>query len=448
MRWCFAFLVAVFATAFCTNPSSGGEKTLTFWTTEVEKDRIQVQRQIALEFTERTGISVRVIPVEENFLTRRVTAAFAARSLPDVLYHPVDFTMGWAAAGILDADAATQVIQRLGHSTFGAGALNLVRFGTGFAAVPVDGWVQLLLYRKDLFESKGLAPPTDWGRILQAARTLHQPPTFWGIEVATDPGQTYTQQVFEHLALSNGVRLVDPSGNVGLDPPRLREVLRFYAELARLSPRGNLYWLHTRMDYLAGRAAMIFWSPFILDELSGLRKDQPVLPDLSRKEPGFLARNTGFVSRIKGPNGASQYGQVSYLGISRDADRQAAQAWIEHLLTRAYLRWLGMAAEGKIPMRKGTPEDPHRFLHEWKDLEFGVDTKARIGRFYGEELLRTLTAGIEGVDRWGLARGKGALVSKIYGTKVIPEILKKFLDGEISTDEAVRRMNQRIRSLQ
>ncbi len=424
------------------------QKEILFWTTEIEKDRLNVQNQIGHDFTAKTGIGLRVIPVEENLLAERVTAAFAARSLPDVIFHPIDFTVGWTEAGILDPRAATETIERLGKETFAAGPLNLVRVTGGYGAVPTDGWGQLLLYRKDLFETKNLPPPDQWDRILEAARTLHNPPLLWGFEAATDPSQTYTQQVFEHFALSNNVRLVSESGKVNLNTPEMIETLEFYKALSKYGPPGNLYWLHTRMDYLSGRAAMIVWSPFILDELSGLRRDQPVVPDMVKGEPGFLAKNTGFVTMLRGPKGAAQYGQTNYLGITRDAQKEAAQKWVEYLLSDGYLRWLGMAAEGKLPARRGTSQHPNRFVEGWMDLEFGVTTRARISQYYGPEVAKAILAGVDRVDRWGFAEGKGALVSKIYGTKAIPEILKRFLDSELTAKQAAERMDERVKGLE
>jgi len=81
--------------------SVGAQKEITFWTTEVERDRLEVQNSLAEEFTQRSGIRVRVIPVAENLLADRITAAFAARSVADVIFHPSDFTIGWTKAGIL-----------------------------------------------------------------------------------------------------------------------------------------------------------------------------------------------------------------------------------------------------------------------------------------------------------------------------------------------------------
>ncbi|MFH1487587.1 MAG: carbohydrate ABC transporter substrate-binding protein, partial [Pseudomonadota bacterium] len=307
---------------------------------------------------------------------------------------------------------------------------------------------QFLLFRKDLFKEKGLPDPDQWPSILKAAKTLNNPPLLWGFEAATDPGQIYTQQVFEHFALSNGVRLTDASGKVRLNTPEMIETLNFYKSLTAFTPPGNLYWLHTRMDYLSGRAAMIVWSPFILDELSGLRRDQPVVPDIAKGQPGYLARNTGFVTLIRGPKGAAQYGQINYLGITVDANREASKKWIHYLLNEGYLKWLSMAAEGKLPLRKGTPEAPGRFMDGWMQLDFGVTTRARISRFYGREVAEAIASGVEGFDRWGFSEGKGALMSSVYATKIIPRILKRFLNGEIKASQAAALMEERIRALE
>ena len=448
MRARIISLLTILWVSIMSLPVAAAQNQITFWTTEVEKDRLKIQKEIAHAFTSKTGIGVLVVPVQENLLAERVTAAYAARSLPDVLFHPIDFTIGWAEAGILDYLSATKVVNHLGKKTFGAGPLNLARVPGGYAAVPADGWGQLLLYRKDLFKKKGLPVPDHWDNILKAAEALHNPPLIWGFETATDPGQTYTQQVFEHFALSNGVRLIGASGSVDLDTPEMVQALEFYKSLTHFTPPGSLYWLHTRLDYLSGRAAMIIWSPFILDELSGLRRDQPVVPDIAKGEPGFLARNTGFVTIIHGPKGIAQYGQVNYLGITCDADKTAAKQWVEFLLTDGYLRWLGMAAEGKLPVRKGTREEPNRFINGWMELEFGVTTRAKISEFYGTDMVKNIVAGMEGFNRWGFTKGKGALISKVYGTKIIPEILKRFLDGELSAKQAARMMDKRVKALE
>ena len=436
----------VFLFAFI--PLSTAEDRMTFWTTEVEKDRLTVQEEITRAFTAKTGIAVHVVPVQENLLREKITAAYAARSLPDVVFHPVDFTMGWSEEHILNVKAASEVVKQLGAKTFGRGPLNLVRISGGYAAVPIDGWGQLLLYRKDLFKEHHLPAPDTWDRILKAAETLHKPPLIWGFDAATDPGQVYTQQVFEHFALSNGVTLVDASGKISLNTSPMIRTLQFYKSLTRFGPPGNIYWLHTRMDYLTGRTAMTIWSPYILDELSGLRQDQPVLPDIAGNQPGYLARNTGFVTIVTGPGSSAQYGQINYLGITIDADVVMAKQWVEFLLSEGYLMWMGMAPEGKMPMRKGTAASPTRFIDGWKELEFGATSRAKISEFYGPDTVAQMLSGVEGFNRWGFAEGKGSLISKIYGTRIIPKILKQFLDGELTAEETAVLMEERVKALE
>ena len=58
--------------------------SIRFWTTEEQPERLAVQQQMAADFASETGIDVDVIPVSENELGTRATAAFAAGDLPDV----------------------------------------------------------------------------------------------------------------------------------------------------------------------------------------------------------------------------------------------------------------------------------------------------------------------------------------------------------------------------
>ena len=46
----------------------------------------------------------------------------------------------------------------------------------GYASVPVDGWTQMLVYRKDLFDAAGLEAPNSYANVLAAIEKLHNPP--------------------------------------------------------------------------------------------------------------------------------------------------------------------------------------------------------------------------------------------------------------------------------
>jgi multiple sugar transport system substrate-binding protein len=421
---------------------------LTFWTTEEQPERMAIQQQIAANFEAETGISVDVVPVTEAQLAERATAAFAAGALPDVIFHPVNYALGWAEAGLLDTAAATEVIDDLGMQTFSAGALEMVSFQNEYTSVPADGWTQLLLYRADLFEEAGLEPPTTYDAILAAIEALHDPPNMFGFVAATDPSQDYMMQVMEHFALANGVHLVDDVGNVTLDTPEMVEFLEFYARLVDASPPGNLYWQQSRELYQAGQAAMIVWSPFIIPSLVGLRDAVPVTADEDHYS-GWLAERTEFVTRIAGPShpDGAGWAQLQYFGITVDADIDAAQEFVSYVLTDGYLDWLSMAPQGKFPVRSGTPDEPERFVEGWAELEIGVDRFAPLSDFYDQAVIDSIVEGLETGSRWGFAQDEGALLATVYGTRVMNELVRDFLDGQRTAEATARELQQRVEAL-
>lgn len=424
-------------------------ETITLWTTEEQPARMDAQRAIAERFRQATGITVEVVPVTENLMGERATAAFSAGDLPDLIYHPLAFTYGWAEAGLLDTQAATEVIERLNPATYSAGVLNLVEFEGDFAAVPVDGWAQLVVYRADLFEERGLAPPTDFASIRAAVEALHDPPNFYGVVAATDPSQIYMMQVFEHVAMANGVDIVDDNGNVTMNTPQMREVLEFYKFLAENSPPGNLFWQQSRELYHDDRTGLIIWSPFILHGLAGLRDGAPITGFGDDPTTDVLAGLTGFVTSFAGPSNPAGAGwaDVRYFGITVDANVDAAQRFIEFSMNEAYQDTLAIAAVGKHPVRQGTVEDPTRFVREWADLEVGDERRRPLSSIYDGDVIADMLSGLERGSRWGYERGFGYLTSRLYETRVIAELVREYIDGERSVEETMQLMQQETERL-
>jgi len=422
---------------------------LVFWTTEVQPERMAKQQQIVDAYKTKTGTSVQLVPVEESDLGPRVTAAFSAGDLPDVILTPLSQTIGWADAGIFDTAAANEVVDRLGRATFAPGALDLVAFQGDTALVPISGWTQLIVYRKDLFEAAGLQPPTTFANIEAAIDKLGNPPDMFGFVAATDVNNDYMMQVLEEFFLANGVSLIGPDGKVSLDPAKTVEALTFYKKLADASPPGNLYWQQSRELYFAGKAAMVVWSPFILDELAGLRDDAPVTAYGDPTSPQ-LARNTGFVTHVAGPSNPDGAGwaSVTYLGITVDADTAKAQDFVQYLLSDGYLDWLSFAPEGFFPVRRGTAEQPTAYVDGWAQLPMGVDRKAPMAEFYGPEVIANIVEGLDTGNRWAYSQGQGAIIGRLYGTRVMAELVRSFLDGERNAEDTTALLQQRISALQ
>ncbi|MEP2641393.1 ABC transporter substrate-binding protein [Roseobacter sp.] len=438
-------LVSGAATALILSTLAAQADDLRFWTIEEQPERLARQEAMAAAFSAQTGHNVQVIPVTENDLGTRATAAFAAGDLPDVIYHPLQYAASWADAGILDTDAATDVVEALGEGTFAPGALAMASANDGFASVPVDGWTQMLVYRADLFAEKGLEPPNSYANVLAALEALHNPPELYGFVAATKVDENFMSQVLEHVFLANGVSPVGPNGVQPLDEATTVEVLDFYKAIAEASPPGDLYWDQSRSLYFSGDAAMIIWSPFILDELAGLRDSAPptINDDPMTRD---LAAATGIVTNFAGPSNpdGAAWGDIRYLGITSDASTDAAMEFVQYSMNEGYGSTLAIAPEGKFPVRRGTADNPTEFADLWATLDVGVDRKAPLGDLYEASMIEEIVGGLDVAQRWGVADGQLSAASKIINSQVINRLVREFIDGERDAAATVAALNEAI----
>jgi multiple sugar transport system substrate-binding protein len=406
-------------------------QTVTIWTGLYEPDRLRTQEDILADFTKKTGIKTKLVPMPEDQVATLITNAAAAGKLPDVLFAiSTGDSHTYAAQGVFDPDAAQQVVDKLGADTFSKNALDLVSQDGVATGVPSDGWGQLLIYRRDLFDKAGLEAPKTLEGVRAAAEKLNGDGRV-GITLATAPKDAFTEQSFEHVALAMGCQLVDDSGNITFDSKECVDALRYYGDLAsNYSVQGNQDVESTRATYLAGRAAMVLWSPFLLDGMAGLRDDtRPSCPEC-KDDPAFLAKNSGLIGPLEGPNGdTAQYGNVATFNITTDANKEAAQAVVEYMMSDGYTRWLGISPQGEYPVRSGDKEDPQRFAKAWKELDSGVDRKAPLSKFYSQDSIDSLGEGVQSFDRWGFPQGQGALVGALGGERPIADAVVKVIGG-------------------
>jgi multiple sugar transport system substrate-binding protein len=441
-RWSAGALAAtaLLAIAACGGGNDGGAgnasgdvrgQSITAWTNEFQPDRLRKTERILTDFTQKTGVRVKLVAIPEDQLSTLITSASAAGKLPDVVMATsMADSHAYAKQDVFDADAAQEVVDRLGPGTFSKRALDLVSADGKATGVPSDGWGQLLIYRKDLFDKAGLAAPKTLEDIRAAAQKLDQGRVA-GITLATAPGDGFTAETFEHVALAEGCRLVDGGGKVTFDSPPCVEALRYYGDLAkRYSVAGNQDVDSTRATYFAGRAAMMFWSPFLLDGMAGLRDDtKPSCPEC-KGDPAFLAKNSGLIGPIAGKGEPSQFGSVSTFNISVDAKKAAAQKLVEFMMTDGYTRWIGLSPQGKFPVRSGDATDPQRFVKAWAKLDSGVDRTAPLSDFYSKDSIDSLREGVQSFQRWGFAQGQGALVGALSGEQPVAKAVAAVIGGK------------------
>jgi multiple sugar transport system substrate-binding protein len=434
-----------------TTNAERSDQTIGVWILEDEPARVAAAKADLAVFTKRTGIRVRLRALGDDDLAAAVSSASADRTLPDVMQLPLASVHAYATRGLLDSAAAGDVLGRLGDETFSQTALSLVSRDGRPAAVPSDGWGELLVYRKDLFRRAGLPAPRTIDDVARAARVLDRPGTRRGITLATAPGDTFTAQTFEHVALAAGCQVVDDQGRIRLTSQRCERAFRLYVDLARNhSPREIQDVDTTRRTYFAGRAAMIFWSPFLLDAMAGLRDDAiPTCPEC-RADPAFLAKNSGLVGPLQSGDGvtpAAQFGELSSWGITTGAHTEAASRFVEYMLSDGYLRWLALSPQGKYPVRTGDQQDSERFATAWMHLPSGVERKAPLSRFYGQTLIDSLGDGVRGFQRWGFSQGEAPLMGALRNQEPITRPLALAIVGTIDPPTAARQAQLEVQAV-
>jgi multiple sugar transport system substrate-binding protein len=424
-------------------------KAIKVWVQEDLPDRVAATQKIVDGFTKKAGVKVELVAVAEDQFNQLLTSSAAAGDLPDVIGGislPQVRTL--SANELLDTKAAGELMDTLDESTFSERAVELTSDGDTRLAVPSESWLQLLLYRKDLFEKAGLAEPNSYDSILAAAKELDSA-DMAGFVGANAPGDAFTEQTFEQVALGNNCEMVDEDGKVLLDSSECKESFDFYGDLIQnYSVKGAQDVDTTRASYFAGQAAMFIWSTFVLDEMAGLRNDaKPNCPEC-KKDPAFLAKNTGVVTSIQGPSGGDPalFGEVTSWVVTADSATASAKKFVEYMFGDGYIPWIGIAPEGKVPVRLGTPDNKTEYADKWGTLRAGVDTKAPLSDFYPKDVLDVLTNGTTELARWAIPQGQGDLLGAVQGEQPVANAVNEVTTGT-PTEEAAKKAAESVRSI-
>ncbi|HEX6386442.1 MAG TPA: hypothetical protein VF177_17360, partial [Anaerolineae bacterium] len=397
---------------------------LTVWINEASAEHEATLQAMASEFTQQHAVNLELLRVSPSLLPDLVATAVLSNTLPDVILHPIEYTVGWTERGILSAAAADAVVDQLGRDTFNPAALELITVDGKTAAVPSDGYQQLLIYRADWFDEQDLAPPDNYETMITAADTLSDTTRLiTGFIIPTESNLVTTHQAFEHIAAANGCQLIDEKGEVLILEPPCREALNFYFRIVnRYSPSGVQTDASARNAFLAGRTAMIMAPPTILPQLAGLDGDNlPTCPACgpvngSSDSINYLAQNSGIITHISGANPsapAANFGEIMVLGITQVADPEVASIFVNYWFSEGYDNWLAVETERKVPMRWGTAAMPRRFIDAWGTLPV-AGSSLSLADIYGQEVVNQLREGVAESSRWGFRQDQGALITRLY----------------------------------
>jgi ABC-type glycerol-3-phosphate transport system substrate-binding protein len=184
------------------------------------------------EFEKKSGIKVVVDATPFGDLYKKQLLSLSTGGRYDVLFMDEPWVPPLSEFLMpLDERMRTLDMQDYIQTTVASGAFQGKQY-----ALPVDPNVQLLVYRKDLFEQKGLKPPATWDELLAAAKAFHDPAKQqYGIAI-TASSDVQTALYLLVSVWSQGGELVDARGRGGMDTPAGKKGGEMYLELLKFAP--------------------------------------------------------------------------------------------------------------------------------------------------------------------------------------------------------------------
>ncbi len=412
--------------------------SVTIWTADNQPERVAVYTAVAQAFMDNNpNVTVEIVPVDESSISIDLMAAIDDNASPDLIIAGLERIVELEASELLDHEAASAVIDRVGRDDFREGPLDLLTSSVDNlpVAVPYTGWIQALWYRRDLFEEAGLNMPVTWDDINAACDVLAAGETpRYGVILPTTGEQNYVHQVFEQVAMSGGAWPFDEIGNVTMDTAEMIEALRFYTDLQRCSPPGAQDVFDAREAYQRDEAGMLFYSTYIMDDLV----DGSDLPDGGKVEIAVddLPGKSGFSAGMVGPGGAATYGQLVTLALMGGGE-PAAQDVAVHLLTDGYADIVGLAPLGKVPMRKSMAE-------QWTSM-------SPVFENYSAPTLGHIANGFDTMQRWlfkpEYSLEQRAVIADMEALLLVPQAINNIVNGEMTPETAAAWLQDEVQAV-
>ncbi|MFZ5828240.1 MAG: ABC transporter substrate-binding protein [Bacillota bacterium] len=274
------------------------------------------------KFEEQTGMKVNMEAIAENQLTQKLTVELTsgAGTIDVFMQRPLQeaklFTKnGWYADLNTFVNDPKKTPADYDVKDFFPSTMEVEMVGGKLVGIPLVTEQQIIYYRKDLFEQKGVKVPTTMAELEEAAKKLHDPNNgFYGI-VMRGQGNPATTQFSSFLYSFGGEFIKD--GKFVLDSPEAIKAVTFYGNLlGKYGPPGvlNMSWPQAAGIFAQGKAAMWLDANSLYLNVTDPAKSQ-------------VGDKVGFAMFPKGDAGALPYSVTSW-GISIPASsKQQDAAW-------------------------------------------------------------------------------------------------------------------------
>ncbi len=273
-----SLLAGAAALATACPAAAQGKTTLRFWTSQGAPPQMAAWKAIFGRFEQaHPQYSVAIELYSDDDIWTKLSAAFAAKNLPDLISYVQAYTVATLADnGLLEP--FDDVINAVGADNFYPAMRDVYKFKGHYIAATLNNQTSSnLWYRTDLLQQAGLQPPVTWDQLLVAAKTLTKGDIYGNCLPFGRTSMTSTMMInFVHQA---GGLIVNPDGSVGFNSPATIAALEFLAEVFPYAPPGatNYSWGDVLNSFVTGRVAM---APYTGRPIPEVAEHNPKLLDV------------------------------------------------------------------------------------------------------------------------------------------------------------------------
>ena len=267
------------------------------------------------QFEALTGITVQLSKLPEDQYATKIAADLSAGAFEyDVFmtqYYdaPKYEAERWTAPlGPLMDDPKLTDSSWYDWPDFFPGARQIASIGKKYRdRIAITAEAQVLIYRRDVLDKMGIAPPADFDTLLSAATRITKAGAISGITVR---GGTYAWWPFYGFARSYGGDFLTADMKSAIASPQDKAALQMYANLAQQAPPGvtSFDWDEINTAMLSGEATMFVDSSVIYSRI----KD-PTLSTVADK-----IAVAPFPTGPAGRRGSSHYWSLSLAAASKE----------------------------------------------------------------------------------------------------------------------------------
>jgi multiple sugar transport system substrate-binding protein len=296
-------------------------------------------KQQVQDWAKAKGVTAEVEFISIDNLLPKAAAAAETGVGPDIAFFPHSGPNLLAEKLVDMDDIANELGSKLGGWVDVAKQVSVV--GGHWKAVPYFGYVNALVYRRDLIqEIANEKVPETWEDVVRIGKKLRAMghPVGFALGHATGDANDFVYSVL----WAYGAKEVEKDGKtIAINSPETKKALEFIARLYKEAmPPGVLGWddsSNNRM-FLAGvlsltnNSASIYWAT---------RKDAPA-----------LRPNTSHAIFPSGPAGRAQYTQVYGFGVFKyNKNLELAKDLIRYLMApEQYAKWLESGEGNMLPL--------------------------------------------------------------------------------------------------